>query len=67
MKRFDYYKAAVCTPPVSIGDPKTNVDEMLRILQSLDPDTQLAVFRSWLSPGIPVRICFMKSCCCRKP
>ena len=44
MKRFDYYKAAVCTPPVSIGDPKTNVDEMLRILQSLDPDTQLAVF-----------------------
>lgn len=44
MKRFDYYKAAVCTPPVSIGNPKANVDEMLRILQSLDPDTQLAVF-----------------------
>lgn len=44
MKRFDYYKAAVCTPPVSIGNPKANVDDMLRILQSLDPDTQLAVF-----------------------
>ena len=44
MKRFDYYKATVCTPPVSIGNPKANVDEMLRILQSLDPDTQLAVF-----------------------
>ncbi|WP_276847543.1 NAD(+) synthase [Faecalibaculum rodentium] len=44
MKRFDYYKAAVCTPPVSIGNPKANVDDMLRILQTLDPDTQLVVF-----------------------
>lgn len=44
MKRFDYYKAAVCTPPVAVGNPEANVNEMLRILQSLDPDTQLAVF-----------------------
>jgi len=44
MKRFDYYKAAVCTPPVSIGNPKATVDDMLRILQTLDPDTQLVVF-----------------------
>ncbi len=44
MKRFQYYKVAACTPPVSIGDPHTNVQAILKLLKQLPNDTQCAVF-----------------------
>lgn len=44
MKRFDYYKAALCTPPVHIGSPEANAVEIIRMARSLDSDTQLCVF-----------------------
>ncbi len=43
MKRYQYYKAAAITPPVAIGNPKENIRGILQILDTLDPDTQLAV------------------------
>ncbi|MDD7280734.1 NAD(+) synthase [Floccifex sp.] len=44
MNRFQFYKVASCTPSVSIGNPSENKKEILNILNSLDSDTQLAVF-----------------------
>ena len=44
MKRFDYYKAALCTPPVHIGNPKANAQEIITMAANLPEDTQLAVF-----------------------
>jgi NAD+ synthase (glutamine-hydrolysing) len=44
MKRFDYYKAAACTPSVAIGDPFANAQAILQLCQKLPADTQLAVF-----------------------
>ena len=44
MKRFDYYRAALCTPPVHIGNPEKNADDIIRIANGLPNDVQLAVF-----------------------
>ena len=44
MHRYSYYKTAACTPEVFIGDPQANEEEILKCIQELDSDTQLAVF-----------------------
>lgn len=43
MKPYGYYKVAALTPPVSIGNPMENAQAILKLCQSLDPDTRLAV------------------------
>lgn len=44
MKRYRFYKAAACTPHTAIGDPFTNVQNILDVIEKLSSDTQLAVF-----------------------
>lgn len=44
MKRFQFYKVAAATPEVFVGNPEKNKEEILRIMNELPQDTQLAVF-----------------------
>lgn len=44
MNRYKYYKVAALTPKVWIGNPKKNKKEILKCIQELPTDTQLAVF-----------------------
>lgn len=44
MNPYGYCKVAALSPTVHIGDPKQNVDEMIKLIQELPNDVSLAVF-----------------------
>lgn len=61
MNRYSYYKIAACSPPVHIGNPQKNTDEMLELLHHLDQDTQLVVFPELAISGYTCQDLFYES------
>lgn len=61
MKRFDYYRAAACTPPLEIGNPHANARAILDLCAKLPEDTQLAVFPELCLSGYTCQDLFYES------